>query len=251
MPRSLFLSLSLWLAGSIASSLAAVAHAQTPAALPCSAASAECARLLADLAIKHNIEIKTLDEAIKYQRARRWSSWMNADGLNPLAVGFRVARNITGGGDVAATKLEIAQLERRRAEVETALRLSVAQSLADLDAATRKAQAARARLAAHQARAQLLGVGYKFGDGSTEEMLQVWQAGEELKLSVQQFALDEQTAVFKLLRVVAKSDGMERNLVVVNEPLETDLVHRIRTTWRLATNSAIQTRARLRFAAHE
>lgn len=202
MRRFLFLSLWLLMASSIVSSWAASAKAQTPPALPCSTASAECAARLSALAINNSIEIKTLDEAIKYQRKRRWSSWMNADGLNPLAVGFRIARNVAGGGDVAALKLEISQLMRRRAEIEATLRLSITQSLAELDAATRKTQLAHSRLAGHQARTQMVSVSYKLGDGSTEEMLQMWQVGEDLKLLAQQSIADEQTAVLKLLSIV-------------------------------------------------
>jgi hypothetical protein len=77
--------------------------------------------------------------------------------------------------------IAIAEFERRRAEVETNLRLAVAQGVADLEAAERRHQFARLRLEAHQSRTQLLAISYRLGDGSTEEMLGLWQAGEELR----------------------------------------------------------------------
>jgi hypothetical protein len=90
--------------------------------LPCSDSSAECLRRLGDLAAENCLELRVITQALAYQRRKLWTSWLNADGLNPLAVGLRVARNLAGGGDRAAARLEIAQLERRRAEVEAGLR---------------------------------------------------------------------------------------------------------------------------------
>jgi len=53
--------------------------------LPCASRSAECVRMLSDLALKNSAELRTLDQAIAYQKRRGWSSWLNADGLNPLS----------------------------------------------------------------------------------------------------------------------------------------------------------------------
>jgi len=117
-------------------------------------------------------------------------SWLNADGLNPLAVGLRLARNIAGGGDRAATRLEIAELERRRAEVEAGLRLSVAERVAELEAARRRLDLARERKAAHGSRLSLSAVGYRTGEGSTEEMMALWQTREEMRGRVAEAAAD-------------------------------------------------------------
>ncbi|HZN11509.1 MAG TPA: metal-dependent hydrolase, partial [Blastocatellia bacterium] len=80
--------------------------------LPCSDSSAECLRRLGDLAVENCLELRVISQTLAYQRRKLWTSWLNADGLNPLAVGLRVARNLAGGGDRAAARLEIAQLER-------------------------------------------------------------------------------------------------------------------------------------------
>jgi hypothetical protein len=117
-------------------------------------------------------------------------SWLNADGLNPLAVGLRLARNIAGGGDRAAARLEIAELERRRAEVEAGLRLAVAERVAELEAAGRRLALAREREAAHESRLSLSAVGYRMGEGSTEEMMALWQARDEMRGRVAEAAAD-------------------------------------------------------------
>jgi hypothetical protein len=192
---------SLWCSIWLSLSLMATVEAQTkPTSLPCSDSSAACLTLLANLAVKNSMEILIVDRALAYQRRKVWTSWLNADGLNPLAVGLRIARNIAGGGDRAAAKLDIAQLERRRAEVEAGLRLAVFQSVMDLEAAGRRLRLARARLEAHQTRLTLLLVGYRLGDGSTEEMVQMWQAGEELRGQV---AMVESEIARELLRLQA------------------------------------------------
>ena len=147
-------------------------------ALPCSDSSAECLRRLANLAAENCPELRVISQALAYQRRKLWTSWLNADGLNPLAVSLRLARNLAGGGDRAAARLEIAELERRRAEVEAALRQAVAREAAEAEAAGRRLRGARERLEAHRARIRLLEVGYRLGEGSTEAMLGEWLAGE-------------------------------------------------------------------------
>src|SRR5262249_52313976 len=149
--------------------------------LPCANTSPECMMMLGDLAVSNSLELQTLNRSIAFQKKKVWTSWMNADGWNPLAVGMRIARNVFGGGDRAAVKLEIANLDRRRAEVESTLRLQVANALADIEAAGRRRQFAQARLDNHLARLRLIEAGYRLGDGSTEEMLSHWSTGEELR----------------------------------------------------------------------
>jgi hypothetical protein len=152
--------------------------------LPCSDPSPQCIQQLGDLAVAGSLEIRTLNKAIEYQKKKMWSSWLNADGFNPVAVGFRVLRNVIGGGDRAALKLEIARLEQRRSAVEDALRQSVAVALVDLDAVRRRKEQAIARLRSHEAREQLMLIGYRLGEGSTEQLLQLYQRRDELRAEI-------------------------------------------------------------------
>ena len=176
--------------------------AQSRDDLPCASRSAECVRMLSDLALKNSAELRTLDQAIAYQKRRGWSSWLNADGLNPLGVGFRILRNVAGGGDVAANKLDISQLERRRSEVESGLRLAVANGLAELESARQRRQMAAAKLENHLARLKLIEAGYRLGDGSTEEMIAAWALSGELRQQITMANSDTQTAILRLASVV-------------------------------------------------
>ena len=131
--------------------------------LPCLSSEPDCLRRLGDVAVSNNLEIRTLDQAIQLAKKKQWTTWMNADGLNPIAMGLRIARNVAGGGDRAALKLDIANLERRRAEIETNLRQSITQAVSDYEAAERRVGLARAKLAAHEAKLRLLEATYKLG----------------------------------------------------------------------------------------
>ena len=195
MRRLLFLSISLIISSS-------VVNGQIRNDLPCASRSAECAQMLSDLALKNSAELRTLDRAIAYQKRRGWSSWLNADGLNPLGVGFRILRNVMGGGDVAANKLNISQLERRRSEVESGLRLAVANGLAELESARQRRQMAVAKLENHLARLKLIEAGYRLGDGSTEEMIAAWALSGELRQQITMANSDTQTAILRLASVV-------------------------------------------------
>lgn len=166
--------------------------------LPCTDPSPQCIQQLGDLALAGSLEIKTLDEAIKYQKKKMWSSWLNADGFNPVAVGFRVLRNVIGGGDRAVLKLEIARLEQRRSAVEDSLRQSVAATLVDLDAARQRREQAIARLRGHEAREQLMLIGYRLGEGSTEQLLQLYQRRDELRAEIAAATIVVDQILFRL-----------------------------------------------------
>jgi multidrug resistance efflux pump len=116
---------------------------------------------------------------------------MNAEGLNPLAIGLRIARNIAGGRDRAALKLEIARLELRRAELATALRQAVTQAMLACEKAVAQHALAQGRLATHQTRVQLVEAAYRLGEGSTEAMWQLWLTREEWQ--AQLAAAEQQT----------------------------------------------------------
>jgi hypothetical protein len=85
------------------------------------------------LAVQNNREIAVLEQAIALQKKKLWTSWLNADGLNPLAVGLRIARNIAGGGDRAQLKLELARLEMRCAELNATLRQAITKTVLDYE----------------------------------------------------------------------------------------------------------------------
>lgn len=170
--------------------------------LPCQDSSPACLHTLGDLAVRHNLELRTLDHAIQLAKKKQWTTWLNADGLNPIAMGLRIVRNVAGGGDRAALKLDIANLERRRAEVETDLRERIAQAIHEYEAAERRLRLARAKLAAHTTRLKWLEAAYQLGEGETETMLTLWQQHTELQAQLTEAEDKPETITRSILRLM-------------------------------------------------
>jgi hypothetical protein len=127
-----------------------------------------------------------LEQAIRLQKKKLWTHWLNADGLNPLAIVLRIARNVAGGGERAAAQLELARLELRRTELAAQVREAVARAVFAEETAQRAWTQAQSRLTAHQTRLAWLTISYRLGEGSTETMLQLWQQETELQAEVEQ-----------------------------------------------------------------
>ncbi|MBL8206918.1 MAG: hypothetical protein JNM09_21985 [Blastocatellia bacterium] len=144
-----------------------------------------------------------LEQSIQLQKKKLWTNWLSADGLNPLAIGLRIARNVAGGGDRAAAKLEIARLELRRSEAETNLRHSILQAVLLYEAAEQNVHGATAKLTTHRNRLAFLTVAYRLGEGSTETMLQLWQTETELEQAVENAQLESRQRLLQLQLLVA------------------------------------------------
>jgi hypothetical protein len=161
----------------------------TTSHLPCTDASPTCLNTLGNLAVQNNREIAVVEQAIALQKKKLWTHWLHADGLNPLAIGLRIVRNIAGGGDRAAAKLELARLTARRAELETTLRQTVLQAVLEYERAQQQLRTAQTSLATHSLQLRFAEISYRLGEGSTEAMLQHWQRHEELQTQVASAAL--------------------------------------------------------------
>lgn len=173
--------------------------------LPCLDSSPSCLETLSHLAVQNSREIAVLEQASQLQKKKLWTGWLNADGLNPVAIGLRIMRNVAGGGDRAAAKLEIARLELRRNEVETELRRSILQAMLLYESAERHVQDAEAKLLTHRNRLTLLQIAYRLGEGSTETMLQLWQTETELERAVENAQLAHQQRFVQLQSLVIPS----------------------------------------------
>ncbi len=177
----------------------------TPAPLPCIDSSNECIELLAELAIANSAELVTLDEQITlidkrlvvadrrldHTSKKRWTNYISSDPL-------RIAANILGGGDVQRDNIAIADLEvksaeleayranlhRRKAEVSSQLREEVLGLVLEYEAAEREYVLAQSKLATYNQQRQLIEIDYQFGNGSTTQMLSMWQQEESLEAEV-------------------------------------------------------------------
>lgn len=153
--------------------------------LPCQDSSPTCLNALGDLAVQNSREMAVVKQAIALQKKTLWTSWLNADGLNPFAIGLRLARNIAGGGDRAAAKLELARLLARRAELATNVRQTVLQAVLEYERAQQQLRAAQTSRATHSLQLRFAEIRYRLGEGSTEAMLQLWQMESELHFTVE------------------------------------------------------------------
>ena len=152
--------------------------------------------------MQNSRQIAVVEQAIQLQKKTLWTSWLNADRLKPLAIGLRIARNIAGGGDRAALKLEIARLELRRAELETNLRQAVALAIADNEAIRHQQRVLQAKRAALRVRIQLAEVAYRLGNGNTEAMWQLWLTCDELQAQIVAAEAYRQQTRHKLLSLL-------------------------------------------------
>jgi hypothetical protein len=173
--------------------------------LPCLDTSSECIELLAEKAIANSSELVTLDEQIalidkrlvvageriEHTSKKRWTNYLSTDPL-------RIAANVFGGGDVQRDNIAIADLEvksaeleayranlhRRQAEVKSKLKEEVLGLVLEYEAAEREYVLAQSKLANYSQQRQLIEIDYQFGNGSTTQMLGLWQQGEGLEAQV-------------------------------------------------------------------
>jgi predicted ATPase len=173
--------------------------------LPCLDTSSECIEQLTERAIANSSELVTLDEQIalidkrlvvageriEHTSKKRWTNYLSTDPL-------RIAANVFGGGDVQKVTIAIADLEvksaeleadranlhRRQAEVKSQLKEDILGLVLEYEAAEREYVLAQSKLATYNQQRQLIEIDYQFGNGSTTQMLSMWQQGESLEANV-------------------------------------------------------------------
>jgi predicted ATPase len=167
--------------------------------------SSECIEQLTEKAIANSSELITLDEQIalidkrlavageriEHTSKKRWTNYLSTDPL-------RIAANVFGGGDVQKDNIAIADLEvksaeleadranlhRRQAEVSSQLKEDILGLVLEYEAAEREYVLAQSKLATYSQQRQLIEIDYQFGNGSTTQMLSMWQQGEGLEAQV-------------------------------------------------------------------
>ena len=165
----------------------------------------ECIELLAAKAIANSPELVTLDEQIalidrrlvvaakriEHTSKKRWTNYISRDPVS-------IAANILGGGNMQRDNIAVADLEvksgeleayranlhRRKAEVKSQLREEILGFVLEYEAAEREYALAQSKLATYSQQRQLIEIDYQFGNGSTTQMLSMWQQGENLEAKV-------------------------------------------------------------------
>ncbi|MGB5632454.1 MAG: hypothetical protein WBM86_06705, partial [Waterburya sp.] len=148
---------------------------------------------------------------IEHTSKKRWTNYISSDPL-------RIAANVFGGGDMQRDHIAIADLSvksaeleayranlyRRKAEVKSQLREEVLSLVLEYEAAEREYVLAQSKLATYSQQRQLIEIDYQFGNGSTTQMLSMWQQGESLEVQVIQ-AENKKT---KITRKIQQLTGM-------------------------------------------
>jgi hypothetical protein len=173
--------------------------------LPCFSSSSECIELLTEKAIANSTELVTLDEQIalidkrlvvageriEHTSKKRWTNYLSTDPL-------RIAANVFGGGDVQKVTIAIADLEvksaeleayranlyRCKAEIKSELKEEILSLALDYETAERESVLAQSKLTTYNQQRRLIEIDYQFGNGSTTQMLSMWQQGESLEAEV-------------------------------------------------------------------
>jgi DNA-binding phage protein len=118
-------------------------------------------------------------------------------------MGIQVVRNLLGGGTRQERKIKIKSLELAQVEKVSVLRSGISSLLFSLDSIKTRRDAARIAEAAHVKRVTLYETTYKFGDGSTETMLNLWSAADSFKQTIGQFEIEAVELRRKLIEIVS------------------------------------------------
>ncbi|NJM47057.1 MAG: hypothetical protein HC860_13590 [Alkalinema sp. RU_4_3] len=152
--------------------------------------------------------MKTIDDRLKatqtridQQRRGKWKTWVQP---NPIGI----VANILGGGDaqrvelaIGDLELQVGELQRRRSQVEAQVHEQVLGLVLEVERGDRSIKEMQVAQAGNAQRLAVMEVGYKFGRGSTVEMMGLWQAAEAEKGRLKEAVLGREQVVMKLAGV--------------------------------------------------
>ncbi|MGK7872403.1 MAG: hypothetical protein AB4426_03535 [Xenococcaceae cyanobacterium] len=159
--------------------------------LPCLNSTPTCISKLTSLAVQNSLEIANLEErlalanqTISHQKSKLWTSWLNP---NPVAV----VQNLLGGGDRQTAELRIAQLQlneseliRRRSQLEEDLGRELTLLVQEYERTVNQLKLAQSEAHLHSTRLSVMDLSYRQGNGSTTQMIGLWQQTDELAVKI-------------------------------------------------------------------
>jgi hypothetical protein len=207
---------------------ATAAVAQTP--LPCLNSSPQCIEALTQHAIANSPELKTLEtqtnlldqrlkvasESIDYANAKLWTNYLpSGTSLNPISLinPFAWIKNLAGGGDMQRDRLEIANIQlrkadleatqsemaRRTAEIKTQLSQEILTLVLDYEQKEREIALQESEINHHQLMQKTIEIDYRFGGSSTPAYLQTLQRSQEINANLLQTQANQRQTLSKLL----------------------------------------------------
>ena len=194
----------------------------TTLTLPCLNSTPTCVEQLTTAAITNSPELVILDqkislidqrlelvgERIDYSQDRQWTNYITADPVKLL-------QNIFGGGDVQQDRIAIAdleikaadleaakaELEFRREDIETDIEEEILELLLAYEAASRQKTLLESQRDTFNQQYEIYRIQYRFGNGSTSELLNLQQQQEKLDLELTDRVGEQQQLIKKLLNI--------------------------------------------------
>lgn len=153
-----------------------------------------------------NERLELANRHVKYAERRRWTSYLT---LDPL----RLVQNILGGGAIQEQRLAIADLEiqaadlvRRRAEIAEGLAKEVVESVLSWERLSREIALLDSQIQTQQHRRLVLEAAYRTGQGSTTNMLGVWQRTDDLAAASREVRIEQEHALIRVVQLVGADE---------------------------------------------
>ncbi len=168
---------------------------------------------MTELAISQSQEIAVIEDRlelsndrINYAESRQWTDYLTLDPVE-------LVQSIFGGGAVQRNRLAIADLEvqvadliRRREEVAEALAREVVDQVLEYEQLGRRLELLDAQIVTQEQREAVLEVSYRMGEGSTVNMLGIWQQTEDLLAKRAELTITRERLVTELEQLTGVSD---------------------------------------------
>jgi hypothetical protein len=185
--------------------------------LPCLESSPECLARLTEGAIAQSSEIEAIEQrlALMAQRLdqaqrRRWTNYLTLDPVE-------LVQNLLGGGVVGRDKVTLAGLElqaadlvRRRQEVAEALGREVVERVLAYERLGRELGLLESQIETQRLQQAVLEATYRTGQGSTVQMLGVWQRTQELQGEMEERSVTQEQ-VRRELEALVRGLGTQAN----------------------------------------
>ena len=140
-------------------------------------------------------ESNLIGKKIRKTKAGSISDWIE---LNPVGFAQNAIENLLGGGRVgnrriavATLEVRLSELERRRGEVEAQLQDEVLGLVLAYEKLEQQLIGVRSQLTSHRQRVAVLEASYRTGEGSTSQMIGLWQRTEDIEARIRETEISQ------------------------------------------------------------
>ena len=198
--------------------------------LPCFDSSEMCVEKLTAQAVANSEEIRVLDQTIKLAKRKGWTQYIDVSAIDPLTMSVQILRNIFGGGERQQRKVSIAQIELRRTETISRIRIEISSLLTEAENLGQKRLQSQTLYDAQSSLVAVLEVSYKSGELSTERMMPVWEKLDHFKIEIQKAETERETIRKKLITFVEPKPIAE----LTREDARKQVIEDSQNAWKLS-----------------